>query len=89
MARPILIELLLFLAPFAIYAIVLWITQRDARDRVHWHARILMSLSIVGLILMIGGLIFFAHFGGAPPGGVYEPARLEDGRLVPGQIRTK
>jgi len=89
MARPVLIELLLFLAPFAVYAIVLWITQRDARDLAHWHARILMSLAIAGLVLMIGGLIFFAHFGGALPGGVYEPARLEDGRLVPGQIRTK
>ncbi|HLA19941.1 MAG TPA: DUF6111 family protein [Pseudolabrys sp.] len=89
MARTVLVELLLFLAPFAIYAIVLWSTQRDARDLAHWHARILMSLAIGGLLLMIGGLIYFAHFGGAPPGGVYEPARLEDGKLVPGRIRTK
>jgi hypothetical protein len=32
-------------------------------------------------------LIFFAHFGGAPATGVYEPARFEDGKLVPGRIK--
>lgn len=89
MARTVLVELLLFLAPFAVYAIVLWSTQRDARDSAHWHARILMSLAIAGLALVIGGLIFFAHFGGAPPTGVYEPAHMEDGRLVPGRIKIK
>ena len=87
MARPILIELLLFLAPFAVYALVLLVTRRDARDLAHWHARMLMSLAIAGLLLMIGGLVYFAHFGGAPPTGVYEPAHMEDGRLVPGRIK--
>ena len=87
MARTVLVEVLLFLAPFAIYALVLLSTRRDARDSTHWHARMLMSLAIAGLVLVIGGLIFFAHFGGAPPTGVYVPAHIEDGRLVPGQIK--
>jgi hypothetical protein len=87
MARTALIELLLFIAPFAIYAIALFATQRDARDREHWHPRMVASLAIVGLALMIVGLIFFAQFGGAPPGGVYEPAHMEDGKLVPGRIK--
>lgn len=87
MARTVLVELLLFLSPFAIYALVLWSTRRDARDRAHWHTRMLMSLAIAGLVLVIGGLIFFAHFGGSPPTGVYEPAHMEDGRLVPGRIK--
>ena len=38
MTRTILIEGLLFLTPFAVYAIVLASTQRDARDRVHWRS---------------------------------------------------
>jgi hypothetical protein len=87
MARTALIELLLFIAPFAIYAIALFATRRDARDVAHWHARMLATLASIGLVLVIGGLIYFAHFGGAPPGGVYEPAHLEDGRLVPGRIK--
>jgi hypothetical protein len=27
------------------------------------------------------------HFAGAPPGSTYEPAHVEDGRLVPGRVR--
>ena len=87
MARTVLVEVLLFLAPFAIYALVLLTTRRDARDSAHWHARMLMSLAIAGFVLVIGGLIFFAHFGGSPPTGVYEPAHIEDGRFVPGRIK--
>lgn len=87
MARTVLVEVLLFLAPFAIYALVLLTTRRDARDSAHWHARMLMSLAIAGLVLVIGGLIFFAHFGGSAPTGVYEPAHMEDGRFVPGRIK--
>jgi hypothetical protein len=38
-------------------------------------------------VLVIGGLVYFAHFGRAPTTGVYEPARYEDGKLVPGRIK--
>jgi hypothetical protein len=87
MARTVLIETLLFIAPFAIYALVLLATRRDARDREHWPARMLASLAIAGSVLVIGGLIWFAHFGGAPTTGTYVPAHIEDGRLVPGRIK--
>jgi hypothetical protein len=87
MARTVLIETLLFLAPFAIYALVLSATQRDARESEHWPARMLASLAIAGGLLVIAGLIWFAHFGGAPTTGTYVPAHIEDGRLVPGRIK--
>jgi hypothetical protein len=47
----------------------------------------LASLAIAGAVLVIGGLVWFAHFGGAPPTGTYVPAHIEDGRLVPGRIQ--
>lgn len=87
MARTILIEALLFLTPFALYALMLVATRRDAREREHWQARVLVSLATAGFVLVIGGLVWFAHFGGAPPSGSYVPAHIEDGRLVPGQIK--
>jgi hypothetical protein len=87
MARTILTELLLFLVPFAVYAIVLAASRRDARDREHWPGRTLAGLAIVGCVLVLGGLFWFAHFRGAPPGGTYEPAHYEDGKLIPGRIR--
>lgn len=87
MARTVLIQLLLFLAPFAIYALVLYFSRRDARLREHWPAKIVVSLAIAGCVLVILGLVVFAHFGGASTSGVYEPARYQDGKLIPGRIK--
>jgi hypothetical protein len=87
MARTALTQILLFLAPFAAYAIVLYATRRDVREKEHWPAQRVLSLAIVGGLLMIGGLLYFGHFGGAPTSGVYEPARIEDGKLIPGRIK--
>jgi hypothetical protein len=87
MARTILTELLLFLVPFAVYAVVLYASSRDARQREHWPARTVASLAIAGFVLVIGGLLYFAHFDRAPTTGVYEPARYEDGKLIPGRIK--
>jgi hypothetical protein len=41
-------------------------------------------LVLVALVLVIASLIGFAHFTGAPPDSTYVPARIENGRLVPG-----
>ena len=87
MGRTILIQLSLFLAPFAVYALVLLSTRRDAREAEHWPIKVVTSLAIAGCVMVILGLIVFAHFGGAPTTGVYEPARFEDGKLVPGRIK--
>ncbi len=87
MARTVLIETLLFLTPFAIYAMVLYATARDARQAEHWTMRMLTILAIIGLVLVVLGLVFFAHFGGAPPGAEYEPAHMEGGKLVPGRLK--
>lgn len=87
MARTVLIEALLFISPFAIYAMVLYATSRDAREAEYWTMRILGVLASIGLVLVIIGLIFFAHFGGAPPGAEYEPAHMENGKLVPGRLK--
>ncbi|MEX0591604.1 MAG: DUF6111 family protein [Xanthobacteraceae bacterium] len=87
MGRTIITQILLFLAPFAIYALVLSVSRRDAREREHWPVRIVVLLATAGCVLVIAGLILFAHFGGAPTSGVYEPARFQDGKLVPGRIK--
>lgn len=39
-----------------------------------------------GVVLMGIGLGVSAWLGGAPPGGTYVPARLEDGRVIPSRI---
>ena len=88
MIRPVLTEILLFLTPFAIYAIFLFATRAEVFDRASWSPRTLVWLTGAALVLLIGSFILLAHFSGAPPGSTYEPAHVdEDGKFVPGRIR--
>jgi hypothetical protein len=86
MIRTVFTEGVLFLSPFAAYAIFLWAT-RSATGSNSWKPRVLAGLSIVALIAVIGGLVVMAEFSGARPGSVYIPAHIENGRLVPGTTK--
>jgi hypothetical protein len=87
MIRPVLTELVLFLAPFVAYAIFLVATRARVIDRVSWPPKTLATLAIVALLLMVGSFVYLSHFSGAPPGSTYEPAHMEGGKFVPGQVR--
>jgi hypothetical protein len=84
MIRPVLTELALFLAPFAIYAVYLWGTRAGVLHPQSWPIPTLMWLTIAALVLLAGSFIVLAQWGGAPPNSSYIPAHIEDGRLVPG-----
>ncbi len=84
MIRPIFTEIALFLTPFAVYALYLWVTRSTVFARSSWSNTTLSWLAIVALALMIASFVLLAEFSGAPPGSTYVPARLENGRLVPG-----
>ena len=86
MIRPVLTEIALFLAPFAIYVAFLWFTKAAVFDREQWTRKTLLTLVIVSLVLMIGSFVVIGHFSGAPPGSTYEPAHVEDGKLIPGRV---
>ncbi len=87
MLRIALIDLLLFLLPFVLYAAWVWLSRRGSGRRggifddapIHW-------LLIAGALLVIGALAYFISFSGAPPGGVYEPPKFEGGKIKPGHI---
>jgi hypothetical protein len=84
MIRPILFELVLFLAPFVAYALFLWATRSGVVDTSDWSIPRLMWLSVAALALVIASFLLLAEFSGAPPGTTYIPAHMENGRLVPG-----
>jgi len=86
MIRPVLTELALFLAPFALYAAFLWFSKTSMLDREYWTPKILMTLTIVALATMIISFVLLGHFAGTPPGSTYEPAHVEDGKLIPGRV---
>ena len=86
MIRPALIELALFLAPFAAYAMYLWSTKTPVFDQQHWPIRVLSTLAVTALVLTAGAFILMVHFSGAPVGSNYVPAHVEDGKFVPGRL---
>ena len=87
MIRPVLTEIALFLAPFIAYAIFLWATKAGVLDPSSWTLPRIGWLLMAALVLTIGSFIVLAHWGGAPPGSTYVPARIEDGQFVPGETK--
>ena len=87
MIRPVFTEVVLFLAPFVLYAVFLWATKAGVMDLESWPLSRLAWLTIAALVLVVGSFIYFAHFTGAPPGSTYVPAHIENGKFVPGTTR--
>ena len=84
MIRPVLTEIGIFLIPFAVYALFLAATRSGLFAASSWPVTVVARLVLAALVLVIAGLIGFAHFSGAPPDSTYVPAHIENGRLVPG-----
>ena len=80
-------EIVLFLAPFVLYAVFLWATKAGVLDAESWPISRIAWLAIAALLLVIGSFIYFSHFTGAKPGSTYVPAHMENGKFVPGQTR--
>ena len=84
MIRPILTELALFIAPFALYALYLLATRAGVLHPESWSWRVLGWLTVAALLSVIAGFVALAQFGGEPARSTYVPAHLENGKLVPG-----
>jgi hypothetical protein len=87
MIRPVLTELLLFLAPFALYALFLLATRARVLDPAAWTWPTVGWLTIAALLTVTISFVVIAQFAGEPPGSTYVPAHVKDGKLVPGQSR--
>ncbi|WP_406854504.1 DUF6111 family protein [Alsobacter sp. KACC 23698] len=84
MTRAFTEEFLLFLVPFALYALWLVARKRTPLARVHWNGKVswllLAGLAFASLWLVYTGL-------SAPRSkGAYVPAHMENGRFVPGRV---
>jgi hypothetical protein len=88
MIRPVLTELVLFLLPFALYALFLWATKRGGvLERANWPLSRVLWLLIAAFLSVIVSFLVLAHWGGAPPGSTYTPAHMENGKFVPGKTK--
>lgn len=87
MIRPILLEIALFLTPFAIYAAFLWLTRAGVLHPESWPLPRLIWLTIASLLLMLSSFVVIAQIAGTNPRSTYTPAHLEGGQLVPGATK--
>jgi hypothetical protein len=85
MFRSIYEGVLLFLAPFGLYALWLLLLQRYVLAIEHWSQRVISWLGLAGLVCAIVGIMTIGLLGDRER-GTYEPARMENGRLVPGHF---
>ena len=84
MIRPAFTEVLIFLVPFAVYALFLLATRSGLLLQSSWPVHVVAKLVLGALLLVIISFILLAHFSGAPPNSTYIPAHIENGKFVPG-----
>jgi hypothetical protein len=84
MIRQVLTEVGIFLIPFAAYALFLVLARAGVLHPQSWSGPVMLRLALVALVFVIGSLLLLVRFTGAPAHSTSEPARLENGRLVPG-----
>ena len=76
------VELALFLAPFAVFAI--WrFTAKERGPSVH----IIVGAACV-LAVLAGVLVWLSQEDSLPPGASYEPPRLQDGKVIAGHAAS-
>jgi hypothetical protein len=86
MIRIVLEELLIFLIPFVLFAAVLVIGRKNPFRLEAWTERVFL-LAVAGLVCVIVGFVATGILAERSTGSIYEPAHLENGRLVPGRFR--
>ncbi|MDB5559465.1 MAG: putative rane protein [Enterovirga sp.] len=84
MIRVILTEGLLFLLPFAAFALLLLLQRRRVLDIEHWSGPVVW-LAMAGLALVLASFLYKGFLADRPEGG-FEPTHMENGQLVPGRF---
>ncbi|UDL94648.1 MULTISPECIES: DUF6111 family protein [Lichenihabitans] len=85
MGRALLDAVALFIAPFVAYGLVLLLRQRYPWLADSWSRGSLATLTVAGLALVLIGLLLLGTLADRHK-GAYVPARLENGRLIPGHL---
>ena len=85
MLRVVVIQILLFLAPFAAFGFYLYFQKRDFQDWANWAPRIAW-LAIAGFVCTMIGFFSLVVFEQGSRDAVYRPAQNIDGQIVPGRL---
>jgi Family of unknown function (DUF6111) len=88
MVRVVIENVLLFLAPAALYlAYELMIKKNGTNPRQILDESPLVGLFVAGLLCVIGALILFRSQDEGTAGQAYEPPTYKDGKIIPGRVR--
>jgi heme/copper-type cytochrome/quinol oxidase subunit 3 len=83
--RRIAFDVLLFLLPFALYGLY-WRFSAKAGERSTAHPWNYLLIS--GLVLVAASFVFWGVTENTGQQGVYVPAHVENGRVIPGHVDT-
>jgi len=89
MTRVILLNLLLIIAPFFLYAIYILLQKKPETQDEFWRLIPLGKLLLIGFGFMA---VFYATqitFGSDVKDGIYHPATVKDGQVIPGYIEPR
>jgi cytochrome bd-type quinol oxidase subunit 2 len=82
-----LLHLAVLLLPLMVYVLYIRFVRRRQETEPTWRETPWLWLMAAGLVLLTLSFLALGLVGGNPPGGVYVPPHVEDGKLVPGQVR--
>ena len=86
MARLLALNALFFLIPFAGYTGWLLVTKRGLGKAAEWSTRAVLTLSSIGAVFVVIGLVLLVSFSGTLTNEQYFPAEIRDGEIVPGRF---
>lgn len=85
MIRALIEGILLFLLPFAGFAVLLFLQRRRVLHLQAWSSTSAW-LAMAGLILVLASFVATGLLADRPQAG-FEPTHMENGRVVPGRFR--
>lgn len=77
-----LVHILPLLLPFMLYGSYIWILKKREKEHPEWREAPWFWLIASGLVLMIASFVIYALVADQPAGTPYQPARIEQGRIV-------
>ncbi len=86
MIRALSEPLVFFTVPFALYACFLLVQFLNPLAVDNWTRRVVVPLTLAGLLLALGSLVLVGVMAPRHVGG-YVPAHEENGRIVPGHMQ--
>ncbi len=85
MLRIALIDILLFALPFLLYAAYMISVKGQPAAKL-WQSAPIYWLLAAGCGLLLVVMAMLIQFSGAKPGGTYQPPKLENGVIKPGEF---